>query len=283
MGPLLVMLLGRQLPAPGAYAFWWTAGELASRALYTSIPVVFGVAGVRWLRARRAAALAQDGRERALLAVLALGALASAFPRADFHHVASVYPLLLLLIFAQRRREGSLLPEAACVGVLLAGTAALSVAFLAHMTYRLELARADLRVSPHASWVESVVRFIEDEVEPGERLFVYGHEAYYYFLSARFSPWPFAQLYPGQLGEGSEGGGRALVDELARRPPALIVRGDAGEPPLPRYAPALFRYVSAYFEPDDRVFARHPPPRGVAPPPALLLVLRPKVARADGR
>jgi hypothetical protein len=187
-----------------------------------------------WARTRRAAT-ASRGRERAL-ALLAFAALLSAFPRADFFHLVSVYPLLLLLGFALLPGDPGAGPCAAgtrwlavAVALALALAGGLTAVFQSQFRHRIELPRGELMVHPPTAWLEPIVRVLDQELAPGEPLFVYGHEAYYYFLADRTGPL-FAQLYPGQ--EGGDGG-QALVELLERDPPRLIVRGMLNWPALP--------------------------------------------------
>jgi hypothetical protein len=271
------LLVWDALPGAALQSLYWNAGELFARLLYTSVPLLFLVA---WLRMRRAEG--STGRLRALV-LIALAALLSAFPRADFFHLISVYPLLLLLGFAllPGSAEGGRAPFAAgtrrlAVGVALALAlaGALAAVFQAQFRYRIELPRGELVVHPPTAWLEPVVRYLDDELAPGEPLFVYGHEAYYYFLADRYSAWPFAQLYPGQ--EGGDGG-QALIQLLERDPPRLIVRGMLNWPALPvlpRYAPRLHAWLGEHYEPDPELARRYPPPGGVAPPPGAIAVLR---------
>jgi hypothetical protein len=113
-------------------------------------------------------------------------------------------------------------------------------------------------------------------VPPGERIFVYGHESQLYFLTGRFYPWPYSQLYPGQ--EGGDGG-LMLSILLKRVPPRLVLRGVLswpGIPNLPGYAPQLFDYIWFNFETDESFFVRHPVPAGETPPDWVISVMRPK-------
>jgi len=221
------------------------------------------------------------------MAVLAIAGLLSAFPRADFFHLISIHPLLLLLAFA-------LLPVAPgagrvsiaastrrlAVGVGLALTLAggLALVFQQQFRYRIELPRGTFAVHPPTAWLEPIVRYLDEKLAPGEPFFVYGHEAFYYFLADRYTAWPFAQLYPGQ--EGADGG-QALVELLERDPPRLIVRGMLNWPALPvlpRYAPRLHAFVSENYEPDPGLAERYAPPGGFAPPAGAISVLRRRVA-----
>jgi hypothetical protein len=280
-------LLTRSLLPPAALQpLYWGAGELFARLFYSSLPLLFAAA---WLRARREPAGGRGGRLRAA-ALLALAATLSAFPRADFFHLVSVHPLLLLLGFALLPRGSAAGPGAldaitrrlaVAVALALALASALAVPFVAQFQQPLRLPRAELRVHGPTAWVEPIVRYLDEEIPPGEPLFVYGHEAYYYFLADRYTAWPFAQLYPGQ--EGSDGG-RALVEQLERRPPRLIVRGMLNWPALPllpRYAPHLEAWVGEQYEPDPELARRHPLPAGVAPARGAIAVLRRRAPPAD--
>jgi hypothetical protein len=260
------------LPGAALYPAYWSAGELFARLFYTSVPAVFIVA---WLRTRRPGSDARVGRVRAM-ALLAFAGLLSAFPRADYFHLVSVYPLLLLLGFALSNASMRRLAVGVALALTLAG--GLAVVFQQQFRYRIELPRGSFAVHPPTAWLEPIVKYLDDELAPGEPLFVYGHEAFYYFLADRYSAWPFAQLYPGQ--EGGDGG-QALVELLERDPPRLIVRGMLNWPALPvlpRYAPRLHAFLSANYEPDPGLAKRYAPPGGVAPPPGAIAVLRRRVA-----
>jgi len=275
------LLVWDALPGAALQPFYWKAGELFARLLYTCVPVLFLAA---WLRTRRA-----EGGPEGLRAfvLIALAGLLSAFPRADFFHLISVYPLLLLLGFALLPASGEAARASAArgtrrlaigVAVALALAGVLAAVFQSQFRYRIELPRGTLAVPPPTAWLEPIVRYLDDELAPGEPLFVYGHEAYYYFLADRYSAWPFAQLYPGQAGDD---GGQQLVQLLERDPPRLIVRGMLNWPALPvlpRYAPKLHAYLSEHYEPDPGLARRYAPPGGAAPPPGAIAVLR---RRAD--
>ena len=237
------MLQQQQLPGPDAYPFYWLAGELFSRLVYTSVPVAFAWALLRRLRSR-------SGDDPAtarvsLFAWLGLSVVWSAFPRADSFHVFSVYPVVVLLLFAlcARGARESLRRWAVGTGValLLATCLLLTSSYRAHLSHRVRLPRAEVWVDPAEAWIEPLVNTITQEVPRGERIFVYGHEAQLYFLIGRFYPWPYSQLYPGQ--EGGDGG-LMLSVLLKRVPPRLVLRGILswpGIPSLPDYAPASLR------------------------------------------
>ncbi len=269
----------------------WMIGELFSRLLYSSIPVVFGIWLFRWLRGLRrmfsraaapASGRAAEGLTRGRLyafAGLSLAVTASAFPRADFAHIINIYPVFLLAWFAlpqlsaEGRREAPI--EAKAGGAppgrkplrlspRLVGLEALAViALLAlvgeqarrydgALTHRLELERASLRVRAEDVWVGAAVRFIENQVPRGAPLFVYGHEAYYYFLSDRYFPWPFVQLYPGMAG-GDDG--RALAERIISLRPRVVVKGIVrwpGMPDLTRYTPILAKTLRSRYRGTER-------------------------------
>jgi len=275
------LLMQEQLPFAGAYPLYWLAGETFGRLVYTSLPAAFGWFAWRWWRGRRA-----GPEEEALRAfgLLAIPVVLTAFPRADSFHLFSVYALVLLLLLALARPAGARAPGPSRVGPLLAAAAVALVLGLTgtlahlrhvHLTHVLKLARAEVRVAPDDAWVEPVVAFVERNVPPGEALFVYGHEAHLYFLTGRFFPWSFPQLYPGQEG-GDEGG--QLVALLRETRPRVVLRGVLrwpGVPVLPDYAPALDDYLREHFERDRRFFDRELP-AGRAPPEWVMTVLRPR-------
>ncbi len=275
------MLMLRQLPGPDAYPFYWAAGELFSRLVYTSIPVAF-----LWILARRIRSKTEPDERTAkssLFAFLALAVVASVFPRADTAHVLPVYPLVVLLLFALVAR-GTIQPRASRrfwavgsgVALLLVLCFVLTSTYRAHLSHRVRLARAEVWADPSEAWIEPLVEYVSEHVRPGDEIFVYGHEAQLYFLTGRFSPWRYSQLYPGQ--EGGDGGIR-LVELLRRVPPKLVLRGILywpGTPSLKEYAPQLHQYLYSQFDVDENFFVDHPVPGGKAPEGWVLSVLRPR-------
>jgi hypothetical protein len=282
IGPLWEMLGMSKLPLPSFYPQAWLVEEAIVRLLYTAVPLVF-VAAV--------AVLARDRHDRqkrdtlAALVVLALATLASAFPRADYYHLASVYPMLLVLAFVMGSRAlGAMRPGALRSTAVVAGsvltisallaTLVLSAIYFRGMTFEAGNARGRMRIYPENAWIQDVLDDLD--AKPGDhgRLFVYGHEAYYYFLSDRFAPWPFVQLYPGMTGED---GGKALVEALDSAPPDIILKGlIAGWPGLPdvnSYAGALKDYVFTHYQPTTRPFSDGIGPDAPPPPPWLFEVL----------
>ena len=279
------LLSGERLPGFAWYPVYWLVLEVFARMLYTSVPLAF--VGVAWLWGR-------GGRSRVdpqlvLVGALAFGAVLSAFPRADYPHVISVYPIVALVLFGllarvDRWRESIWRLQVVAVAALLLASAWLTSVNHSHLTHRVDLERADVWVSPR-SWVESVVKFVDAELAEDDPLFVYGQEADYYFLTGRFSPWRFAQLYPGQAGGD---GGRTLVALLRNAEPPLVIRGMMGWPGLPllrKYVPRFERTIGRSFRVETEVFERFPLPAGGQPPPWWVLsVLRPceaPVARCD--
>jgi hypothetical protein len=139
--------------------------------------------------------------------------------------------------------------------------------------------RADLRLAPWDAWQQSVIEYPAEEIAAQESILVYGHEAHYYSLAGRYSPWPFVQLYPGQAGGDN---GRTLASWVRDAPPAAIVRGMRrlkGVPYLPGYTRELEAEIHRSYVPDDGVFERHPPPVGKAPGSFYIEILRPAKPR----
>ncbi len=273
-GPYWSMLVRGELPGRDAAPAYWMAGELFTRCLYTSIPVAFAANLWHWVQTLRSGRVSADDRRRFAFTGFAFAAVLSAFPRADFYHVIGVYPAVLLLLFSLRGRRATALGEIISVGSLLAISGALMAVHSSRAIYEVELERAHLRLSAFETFVEPIVRFIREEVGPDESIFVYGHEAYYYFLSDRYTAWPFSQLYPGQAGGD---GGRTLTNLLEEEPPKLVVSGLLswpGIPALPSYTPVLVGHLNDRYEVDDRVFRRHWPRGGRVPPAWTVSVLR---------
>lgn len=282
--PYLQMLRRGILPGAGLYPVYWLAGELFSRLLYTLVPVGFVSAFVLWWKSKRSGAARNHSAGFAFV-ILALSVLGSAFPRADYTHLISVYPLVLLVLIwvwdqALSSNEGSHLSQTgglpwAVSASLLLVCGALSVVHHSHLSQRrMQLDRADLYVYPD-SWVESVVRYVQAELEPGDPLFVYGNDAHYYFLTGHYFPWRFSQLYPGQVG-GNQG--KPVVELLVRERPPLVVRGILnwpGLPPMASYAGYVDRYIQDRYVRVGHLFDRYPLPGGASPPPAWVIsVLR---------
>jgi len=286
--PLLLFELLSAHALPGARA-WSLAGEVFARVVYASLPAaVVACAWLRW-RAHASAVVPEEAvrRRRArffTLAILSFAIAASAFPRADLHHVLPVFPVLWIVWLAVGgdaaglSRRGPRAPRWLAAGVTLGlvVVAALALRHDALLTHHLVLERADLRVRPQDAWVAAVVRGVRAEVPPGEPLFVYGHEAQLYFLSDRYSPWPFSQLYPGMAGRD---GGATLARRLEAWRPRLVLRGLhywPGMTPVPSYTPELAAALERSHRDDTRAFFERWSEGEEPPPDFVFAVLRPR-------
>ncbi len=268
-------------------------GEIASRALYSAIPIAFAACAWLWIRAFRTAPESRsrhddaDALARARFfstAGVSLAMTVSAFPRADFIHVITIYPAVVLILFALSRpsllgcgwrsRSGPtrteqrtvqsaiqgrrLRIETAFVALLLMTTMLLAVLYDATLTHRLSVDRADLWVRPRDAWLERLVTYIQMQVPEGEPLFVYGHEAHWYYLSDRYTPRSFSQIYPGMTGDESGAELAALIRETR---PRVIVQGVLrwpGTPSIPHYTRELQRMLNRLYVIDRRA-VRYPP------------------------
>jgi hypothetical protein len=258
--PLLYTDMVYRGALPGGQEAQKIVGELFSRTLYLAFIAIFAACGIRWLRAlRTGGVVAEDtsnvARRRFFIAAaLSLAIAASAFPRADFPHVINVFPAVLLMLFAwgggrARRADGVI------VSVVLLATAVLALRYDALLTERLRLERAELWVRPGDAWVGPLVATVERSVPRGAPFFVYGHEAYYYFLTDRYFPWPFSQLYPGMAG-GDDGARLAAI--LRRGTTPLVVQGVTrwpGMPRLPGYTRLLRETISQGYVDETAAFS----------------------------
>jgi len=271
-------------PGESMRHFYEVIGEFFSRLLYSAIPIAFGACAWLWLRAfRGSSGDATDGDEADLAharffsaAGVSLAITVSAFPRADFIHVITIYPAVILVLFAlsrpsllgygwnrrpdlasnvQRRRSKL---EAGFVALLLMTTMLLAVLYDAKLTHRLSIDRADLWVRPHDAWLERLVGYIQDHVPEGDPLFVYGHEAHWYYLSDRYTPRPFSQIYPGMTGDET---GAELAALIRATRPRVIAQGVLrwpGTPSVPEYTQELQHAIKELYEIDQRAI-RYPP------------------------
>ena len=219
---LLNEMIQRQL-LPGSASGWWLAGELFSRLVYAGLLLAFAGCGIQWLRGRRDPAFVAS-------TCICLAIAASAFPRADYPHIINIYPVVLLTLFSLFRGERVRAATAGVVLTLLL-TSLLAMRYDGFLGHRLALERADLWVRASDAWLEPLVETVQRTIPPGEPLFVYGHEAYYYFLSDRYFAWPFSQLYPGMAGGD---GGKRLAAVLQETRPRLVLEGVASWPGMPR-------------------------------------------------
>ena len=267
------MLYAKMLPNIAESSTYWRIGEVMARALYSSIPIVF----ILWCWRRFRASRTHDASHSPLFvfSILALSVVASAFPRADYSHIINVYPVFLLAMFAlaevaprARLSRPAILSQAAIVSSLFVLVGIQARWYDRALTYPLELERASLRVKPQDAWVGAVVSHIREHTPEGEALFVYGHEAYFYFLSDRYFPWRFLQLYPGMAG-GDDG--EALARTLIENRPRFVAKGLVrwpGMPTLSRYTPAL---ATTIFQNYEETAAWHT--RGVQPPSKSIFAL----------
>ena len=270
-----------RLAGPEWYSTYWIVLEIFTRALYASLPIAFLWTFARWVRSARGRDATHRDSLVFRLAVLSFAVVLSAFPRADFFHIVSVYPLVAWLLFALLqprtgvRRRISLWAETGAVASLLGATLYLAAVYDSGLTYRMKLERADVYVSPNDSWVKPVVETVSESVPAHEQIFVYGNEAQFYFLTGRFFPWPFCQLYQGQ--EGGDGGA-ALAALLSRLRPAVVLAGLMdwpGVPTIDSYAPQLSEFIESHYSHAWAFFEFHPPPQGAQPSYLAFKVLRP--------
>lgn len=282
------MLHYERLPGEALQLAAWLLGEFLVRCVYTSIPLAaVGLGLLAW----RTRGVRQPNDARLVrFGVLAFAVVLSAFPRADYTHVISIYPLVLILLYALWTRLLERWPTPgparwSAPAELFAATLAVLVGAgviwvnTQHLTYHVSLERGEFYVEPREAWIEPLVRYVRKRVPAGAPMLVVGQEAHYYFLSDRYyDDWPFVQLYPGQVGGE---GGRELVRRLTADPPSLVVRGVVRFPGIPKledYAPELVRYLVREFAVDPAAFRRARD--GVEPPSLrLCVVLRPRKGR----
>ncbi len=274
--PIWQLLSAERVPGPSMYPTYWILAEIFLRSLYTTIPLAFMGLIIVWTRSEDRV----TDRRLTVVGALAFGVLYSAFPRADYGHIISIYPIVALVLFAllsraRRFHAAVWRTQVAAVAALLVTCMSLTLLNHSYLTHRTELERASVWVAPQ-SWVESTVKYVNAELKESDPLFVYGQEAEFYFLTGHLFPWRFAQLYPGQAG-GDEG--RSLLEVLQREDPPLVIRGMMswpGLPALPYYVQRLDQHLSQTFRVEPDVFERYPLPEGnEAPPWWLLSIMRP--------
>jgi hypothetical protein len=264
-----------------ARGFYFGLGEFASRVLYSAIPIAFGACAWLWIRAFREFPETSEGddvdalaRARFFTAAgVSLAITVSAFPRTDFIHVVTIYPAVVLVLFALCRpsllgrgwtRGASSIQnrrmrfETALVTLLLITTTFLALRHDATLTHRLSIERADLWVKPRDAWLERLVEYIQTQIPEGDPFFVYGHEAHWYYLSDRYTPRAFSQIYPGMTGDETGEELAALIRETRPRVIAQGVLRWPGMPSVPAYTRELKRTLDQLYELD---------PRGVRNPP----------------
>lgn len=258
---------------PREAALW---AEGSGRVIFVLIPLAFAAGAALLARdclIRRRWSV-QTGSTLALF-LLAAALFVSAFPRADYSHVINVGPAWLMAVFiagdllmrgerVARWWRGMVTAVMALgVAAALAGGVLMVVLMYRTCWATIELPRAGrMRVDPWQRQLPVVVDFIRTHTKPGDGLFVLGHEAFYYFVCERYSPWPFAQPFPGQTGPLA---GRAVVEAIKTKPMPYVIQGDIclpGLPPILSYAPSLTRYVETHYreidiglEPPDHKYA----------------------------
>jgi len=272
-------------PGESLRGFYELIGEVASRVLYTAIPIAFGACAWLWIRAFRVSSRIPIDDNAGGLALarffsaagVCLAITASALPRADFIHVITIYPAVVLILFAlshrallgcgwqqarpesiSTRQNRRLKIETTFVAILLLTTAFLAVRYDAKLTHRLSMDRAELWVKPTDAWLERLVGYIQAQVPKDEPLFVYGHEAHWYYLSDRYTPRAFSQIYPGMTGDET---GAKLATLIRETRPRVIVQGVLrwpGTPPVPNYTQELQRTLNQLYRIDRRA-VRYPP------------------------
>ena len=289
------LVLQTTAPIQSVRDFWFGIGEIGSRLVYSSIPLVFAACAWLWIQAFRRLPNGEsfEGREDAICederslaqarfysaAGASLAITLSAFPRTDFVHVITIYPAVILILFAISRpsrlglgwtqfsptrtevRNWRTNFEAIFVAMLLVTTTTLAIRHDQTLSQRLSMTRADLWVSPRNAWLEDLVHFIESEVPEDSPLFIYGHEAHWYFLSNRYTTRSFSQLYPGMTGDDSGQKLAAMID--AERPP-IIVQGVLrwpGIPQVPSYTREFKHTLNRLYEPDPQAIDDPPDPR----------------------
>ncbi len=278
--PLFFLLTMDRIPFPSLAPLLWLAAELGVRLVYTSIPVVFAASAWVAVRERRGR---PDAGDLPGLAVLALAVIGSAFPRADYYHVASVYPVVIVLAFVAGERLLAAAGAWAAVahravatatGLMLAASLALTAGYFHGLTQVVGNERGTVLVPPAYAWTDDVIDYLDARLGEGDRLFVYGHEAYWYFFSGRVAAWPFVQMYPGMTGDD---GGAALAESLRRDPPAVVVRGVlAGWPglaPVTDYAAEVQAFLDECYEATTQPFSDGLGPDAPAPPGWLCTVM----------
>ncbi len=232
--------------------------EALARIAYLAMPLAFVGVGLLLLAAWRRHTWAA-GNMTAFGWWLAAGAtVLSVFPRASYAHLMNLAPVWLPVAFlAGHLAAGRLARLRAALGVamaagalaLLAGGIWQVTAVSAYAQRVVDLPRVGrLRVDPLDDRMWLIIRYVQSHTAPGEPIFVYGQEAYYYFVCDRYSPWRFAQVYPGMTGRG-EGGEVAAA--LERRRVRYVIRGNVGPalglPAVRSYAPVLDDYIASHY------------------------------------
>jgi hypothetical protein len=272
-------------------------GESISRIVYCTVPIVYGACAWVWIREFRLPASDDDRgnsdedaehKDEQTLARsrffstsgISLAITLSAFPRADFTHIMTIYPAVVLVLFALSRpvplgrgraqlaglaqagHEHRIRFEAAFVAFLLIATSFLSLRYDATLTHRMSIERADLWVKPRDAWLERLVEFVQIQIPEGESFFVYGHEAHWYFLSNRYTPRAFSQLYPGMTGDPA---GSELAMMIRNTRPRVVAQGIVrwpGTPVIPAYTGELEKALQELYRSEPLALTA-PPKAGI--------------------
>jgi hypothetical protein len=279
------MLSMGKLPLHSWHPVFWMAEELIVRTVYTAIPVVFAASAVAVVLNHRRPPGHPQATPIACLAILTLVVLASAFPRADYYHIIDVYPAILVLAFvtgsnlvervrAPRLAAAAKIAAAGMTALVFTASLLMTAWFFRGMTFETGNERGRMRIDPENAWVDDVVRYLDANLRDDDSLFVYGHEAYYYFFSGHYASWPFVQLYPGMTGDDDA---KLLAATLAQAPPRLIVKGlIGGWPGLPSvesYAGQLEGFVDTHYQATAKPFSDGLGPDATAPPGWLFEVM----------
>jgi hypothetical protein len=218
--------------------------QVVSMTVY-ALPVMLALTACVRLRRRPRG----DARGTLLL----LGALAlytTAFPRADFPHVAQ--SLVGFVGVALWLAAGSGRAAAPALAVALTALAAYAAVIVPAVRFpgHLDVPRARVWLPPQEHHiVTTALDWIEHGIPPGDRVAVVPYEAMYYFLTGRLAPHRYTVLLPPNVGhdggreavELTEAAGVRWVIETTYRIPGL--------PPFAEYAPAYAAYLRDRYRP----------------------------------
>jgi hypothetical protein len=271
-------------PGDASRIFYLQVGEVIVRVLYSLLPILFLACAALWVRAWGRSP--DDDIEATLArgrffstAGITLAIVISAFPRADFIHIITIYPAVAIIGFALCRPsmlglrgmagEGSesivqvrrLRIEAGLIALLLISTGFFAISYDTTLSHRLSTDRAEVWVRPRDAWLASMVHYVQEEIPKGESFFVYGHEAHWYYLADRYTQRPFSQLYPGMTGDED---GAELAELIRETRPRVIAQGVLrwpGTPSLLRYTGKLRRTMDELYELAPNAIKDPPIPR----------------------
>lgn len=263
---LVVGLLVGWLALQGALSAAWNeiiTYNVAYRAseidvLGQSVRTVFSV-GLLWLFVLVPAAIGlvvivRRRRERpggdiapATLLWLLLGGAMLAIQGLVYAHylIGLAVPIVLLAAYGMdwigERASGGL--RAPAMAFITVATLALSVSLVAGTIGGARLAAT---AAMHKDQVNTVAAVVRQTAAPGQRMFVWGNDAWLYEASGREPASEYLYLYPLTTpGYSTSAQVQALLGELERQPPCVIVDagspgiGEAGTPPLLIARPVL--------------------------------------------